>query len=118
MLAVFQIQRIILAYKEAIESSGERMPPYMRDNLKTLFQYVVAISTEPTLYSLFICLQRQVKHVLETFNKYESHGHLSRVLLRHQSRREVKHCADMMWATVTLFNVSGAVPCGYVPSLF
>ena len=46
MLAVVQIHRVMQAYKEAIEISGEAMPSYMKESLKTLLQYVPSITVE------------------------------------------------------------------------
>ncbi|KZV64714.1 hypothetical protein PENSPDRAFT_738113 [Peniophora sp. CONT] len=85
MLAVAQIERVILAYKGGLEMSGDAMPSYMKNAVGMLLSHV--------------------KEVLETYTRYETQGHLGRVFLRHQNRRDVKHCADVMWATVTLFNM-------------
>ena len=46
MLAVVQIHRVMQAYKEAIEISGEAMPSYMKENLRTLLQCVPSITLE------------------------------------------------------------------------
>ena len=46
MLAVVQIHRVMQAYKEAIEISGEAMPSYMKESLKTLLQYVPNMTVE------------------------------------------------------------------------
>ncbi|KZV75203.1 hypothetical protein PENSPDRAFT_123736 [Peniophora sp. CONT] len=85
MLSVVQIQRVIVAHKESVEISGNAIPSYMKSDLRTLLNHL--------------------EEILETFTKYEMQGHLGRVFLRHQNRRDVKRCADNMWTTVTLFNM-------------